>query len=96
MAPKSWWTSLSNKLIDGAYKAANAGQDTRLAMNNTINDSLARIWKHSSGIMGDRQAALNALTKKVLAEAGDLPSEEYDALYDNLEEGRMNYIFGSN
>jgi len=88
--------SLSSKLIEGAYRAATAGQATRLAMNNQINDSLAQMWKSSKNAIDSRKKALDETVQKVLASAGDLPTEEYEALYDKLQEGRGQFIFGNN
>ena len=84
-------------LIEGAYRAAKASQAGKLAGPKAVMGMTNVLGNISVGYLQDK--ALQAkqydvMAQRVLDEAGDLSMEVKSELYDELQMGRYDYIWG--
>ena len=92
-------TSLSSALIAGEAQIGKAKQDLGAAKMMGTFGTTAAIQGVADGFteyVNTKNEEYQGYAQKVLDEAGHLPSSEYDALYDNLMEGKKGYLLGGN
>ena len=92
-------TSLSSALIAGEAQIGKAKQDLGAAKMMGTFGTTAAIQGVVDGFteyVNTKNEEYQGYAQKVLDEAGHLPSSEYDALYDNLMEGKKGYLLGGN
>ena len=92
-------TSLSNALIAGEAAIGKAKQDLGAAkMMGTFatTSAVQGVVDGFTNFINTKNEEYQGYAQKVLDEAGHLPSSEYDALYDDLMNGKKGYILGGN
>jgi hypothetical protein len=92
-------TSLSSALIAGEAQIGKAKQDLGAAKMLGTFGTTAAIQGVVDGFteyVNTKNEEYQGYAQKVLDEAGHLPSSEYEALYDNLMEGKKGYLLGGN
>ena len=92
-------TSLGGALIAGEAAIGRAKQDLGAAkMFGTVGTTTAiqGVADGFTNYVNTKNQEYQGYAQKVLDEAGHLPSSEYDALYDNLMEGKKGYLLGGN
>ena len=82
-----------NTLVQGAYKAASAGADAVKNIGQVGQDLMNQATKFTEGLASNA-GEYNKYVQDILASNGELPADEYEALYDKLMEGRDAYIMG--
>ena len=92
-------TSLSNALIAGEAAIGKAKQDLGAAkMMGTFatTSAVQGVVDGFTNFINTKNEEYQGYAQKVLDEAGHLPSSKYDALYDDLMNGKKGYILGGN
>ena len=92
-------TSLSSALIAGEAaigKSKNELAAAKLLGTFATTSAIKGVVDGFTNFVNTKNQEYQAHAQKVLDEAGHLPSAEYDALYDNLMEGKKGYMFGGN
>jgi len=92
-------TSLSGALIAGEAAIGKAKQDLGAAkMMGTFatTSAVQGVVDGFTDFINTKNEEYQGYAQKVLDEAGHLPSSEYDSLYDDLMEGKKNYMLGGN
>ena len=85
-------------LVQGAYRAARAGAEADIAGLNVKTDIISGLTKGVTDYVGAVAAEAqkyDEYAQKVIDEAGMLSQEEASQLYDRLQDGRKNFIWGS-
>jgi len=92
-------TSLGGALIAGEAQIGQAqkklGQARMLGTFGTTT-AIQGVVDGFTNYVSTKNQEYQGYAQKVLDEAGHLPSSEYDALYDNLMEGKKGYLLGGN
>ena len=81
-------------LIEGAYRAAAAGALGDTSVSRGITNMVKRLEDFGKAKQGQGENYM-ALANQVLNEGGELSADEYDALYDELQKGRLDYMWGN-
>ena len=84
-------------LVEGAYRAAMAGSGKGLIASKAITEIGQDVAKKGMQFVQEKMQVgedYDAYAQKVLDESGELSKEEYTALYDELQSGRNDYIWG--
>ena len=92
-------SSLGSALIAGEAAIGKAKQNLGAAKMMGTFGTTAAIQGVADGFteyVNTKNEEYQGYAQKVLDEAGHLPSSEYDALYDNLMEGKKGYLLGGN
>jgi hypothetical protein len=80
-------------LVQGAYDAASAGAEAVKNIGTVSQGLLNQTVKFTEGLASNA-GEYNKYVQDILASNGELPADEYEALYDKLMEGRDAYIMG--
>lgn len=85
-------------LVEGAYRAARAGVEADIAGLKAKTDIISSATKGVTDVIGAVQAEEQKYyeyVQKIIDNAGSLDQEDASLLYDNLEEGKKGFIWGS-
>ena len=85
-------------LVEGAYRAAKAQEDVTTAKMKRKTDIISDITKGVTDVVGAVEAEgkeYDAYVQEVIDNAGSITSDQKSKLYDDLEKGRKDYIWGT-
>ena len=85
-------------LIEGAWRVAQADKDASLAgmeASMAITSSIVGAANKFLGAISEEGAKYDEHAQKVIDEAGMLSEDDISKLYDQLQEGRNNFIWGN-